>query len=161
MIFNDGEDEPVGVEPFLTEEAPRQLKEGPRDDNIPPRYLLKQRSLIESSINDLRDHYRIPQELDKELDELVFAYDKAINALVLSVDRWKTQRGSRLWAVHGCLAEELPNLIALEENANEAKRAGAELRGFLQGMEPKGRHWLPDYMTAYNKFQADPKIKRA
>lgn len=124
-------------------------------DNV-PKYLLPERSLIETAINDLRSHYVVPVNQEAELDRLVFSYNTAVAAATAAVKRWQAERGLKRYALHAMLYLEQPEVVACIESLQELEVAGRTLFEFLSGLQAKGHVSLPDFMRQWEHIGQEP-----
>jgi hypothetical protein len=139
--------------PWLPDFQQPVLKSTPKEHGGFPQYLLPERSLIETQLNKLYTSYDIPLDEQEQLDDLVFAYNSAVETAFLAVARWERVRGDEEWDPHAMLYLEQSELVAVIECMEELLAASKVLMGLLQSFEPLKKSDIPYFLSFLNKFK--------
>lgn len=132
---------------WLDEEERQILKEEIDTCDRVPMYLLPERSTIEHHLNTIRLNYVIADELEAQLDELVFDYNRKVDIALKSVKRWQTERGNTAWDINALLYMEQPEIWSAIECLEELSESCKKLFAFVAVLKPKKNPIVPDYIS--------------
>lgn len=138
--------------PWLPELRQPTVQHVDKETSNPHRYTLVERSFIETELNQIFAQYNIPLEQFSEIDELVYNYVSAVEALFIAVQRWEERRGEEKLDLHTLLFLEKGDLETLSTYISTVIVANSALRRVVQSFERSDRRSVTSFYRLVTKY---------